>query len=204
MWIDLGALSPNQVYFTLTQALVPRPIAWVLSENPDGGLNLAPFSYFTAISSDPPLVLISTSRKPTGEPKDTRVNIEAREDFVVMIPHRELLEDMNSSSATFPFGVSEVEALGLSTVPFEGSRLPRVAGCRVAFACRRHLIQEIGNGPQTLIIGLVGGIWLDDGVVDEDSKGRLKIRADRLDPVGRLGAGEYAFIGEIRRLVRPD
>ncbi|MDY0002465.1 MAG: flavin reductase family protein, partial [Polyangia bacterium] len=123
MWIDLGALSPNQVYFTLTQALVPRPIAWVLSENPDGGLNLAPFSYFTAISSDPPLVLISTSRKPTGEPKDTRVNIEAREDFVVMIPHRELLEEMNSSSATFPFGVSEVEALGLSTVPFEGSRL---------------------------------------------------------------------------------
>ncbi|MDY0004181.1 MAG: flavin reductase family protein, partial [Polyangia bacterium] len=123
---------------------------------------------------------------------------------VVMIPHRELLEEMNSSSATFPFGVSEVEALGLSTVPFEGSRLPRVAGCRVAFACRRHLIQEIGNGPQALIIGLVGGIWLDDGVVDEDSKGRLKIRADRLDPVGRLGAGEYAFIGEIRRLVRPD
>ena len=138
MWIPFGTLHPDQVYFTLTQALVPRPIAWVLSENADGGLNLAPFSYFTAISSDPPLLLISTSRKPSGEPKDTRVNIEARDDFVVMIPHRELLEAMNASSATLPAGVSEVERLGLDTVPFEGSRLPRLAGCRLAFACRRY------------------------------------------------------------------
>lgn len=204
MWIDLDTLSPDQVYFTLVQTLVPRPIAWVLSENADGGYNLAPFSYFTAISSDPPLILISTGRKPSGEPKDTRVNIEAREDFVVMIPHRELLEAMNESSATLPAGVSEVERLGLKVVPFEGSRLPRLADSRVAFACRRYQIQEIGKGTNALILGLVRGVWLEDGIVDRDPKGRLKVEVERLDPVGRLGAGEYALIGEIRRLGRPD
>jgi flavin reductase (DIM6/NTAB) family NADH-FMN oxidoreductase RutF len=203
MYVDLTTLKPDQVYFTLIQSLIPRPIAWVLSENADGGWNLAPFSYFTAVCSDPPLILISTGRKPGGAPKDTRVNIEEREDFVVMIPHREALEAMNASSATLPAGESEVTRLGLATQAWHGSRLPRLADCRVALGCRRHQVLEIGNAHQALIIGQVGGVFLDDAVVDTDAKGRLKVHADRVDPVCRLGASEYALLGEIRHLARP-
>ena len=78
MDIDLAALGPAQVYGLMTQTLIPRPIAWVLSENSDGGLNLAPFSYFNAVCSSPPLVMISVGKKPDGSFKDTRVNIEGR------------------------------------------------------------------------------------------------------------------------------
>ncbi len=203
MWIDLANLSSKEVYFTLIQTLVPRPIAWTLSENEDGGLNLAPFSYFTAVCSDPPLLMISVGRKPTGEPKDTWVNIEQRADFVVMLPHMGRLEDMNESSATLPAGDSEVIRLGLETVPFEGSRIPRLADCRVAYACRRHQILEIGNGPQALIFGQVGALYVDDAAVSTDDKGRVKVSAEVLDPVARLGAGEYASLGSVRRLPRP-
>lgn len=204
MLIDLEKLSPAQTYFTMIQTLIPRPIAWVLSENADGGLNLAPFSYFTAVSSDPPLIMISTGRKPDGGPKDTRVNVEQRSDFVVMIPHREVLEPMNASSMSLPAGESEVLRLGLQTAPFEGSRLPRLAECRVAYACRRFEVLEMGNAPQALVFGRVGAIYVDDALVDTDAKGRQKVCADRLDPVCRLGAGEYGLLGEVRRLARPD
>jgi flavin reductase (DIM6/NTAB) family NADH-FMN oxidoreductase RutF len=204
MHIDLQELTPTQTYFTMIQTLIPRPIAWVLSENADGGLNLAPFSYFTAVSSSPPLIMISTGRKPDGGPKDTRVNVEQREDFVVMIPHRELMEAMNESSMSLPAGESEVSKLGLKTTPLEGSRLPRLADCRVAYACRRFEILEMGNAPQALLFGQVDAIYVDDAIVDTDAKGRQKIRADRLDPVCRLGAGEYGLLGELRQLARPD
>lgn len=204
MLIQLDQLSPAQVYFTMIQTLIPRPIAWVLSENADGGLNLAPFSYFTAVSSDPPLIMISTGRKPDGGPKDTRVNVEQRSDFVVMIPHAALLEPMNASSMTLPAGESEVTKLGLETTPFEGSRLDRLADCRVAYACQRFEVLEMGNAPQALLFGRVGAIYVDDTALSTDAKGRQKIHADRLDPVCRLGAGEYALLGDLQRLARPD
>ena len=78
MEIDLDSLSANGVYHTLTRTVIPRPVAWVLSENAGGDYNLAPFSYFNAICSDPPLIMISVGKKPDGSSKDTRVNITAR------------------------------------------------------------------------------------------------------------------------------
>lgn len=203
MYIDLRTMSPNQVYFNMIQTLIPRPIAWVLSENAVGGFNLAPFSYFNAVCSDPPIIMISVGKQPDGMHKDTRVNIEARNDFVAHIAHREMLEPMNASSATLPPEVSEVEQLGLATTPMEGSRLPRLADCRIAYACERHEILEIGNGPQSLILGRVQGIYIDDAVVHTNAKGRIKVDAAALDPLGRLGASEYATFGEVVSLARP-
>ncbi len=204
MHVDLSELSPAQVYFTLIQTVIPRPIAWVLSENADGTHNLAPFSYFNAVCSNPPLLMISVGRKPDGSFKDTRVNIEQRHDFVVHIVDLSLLEAMNQSSATLPAGVSEVQQLGLSLADFPGSRLPRLEDCRVAYACTSYQIQDIGPTSQALILGQVGQVHIDDAVCSRDAKGRLKVHADRLNPVGRLGGGEYVTFGEIRHLVRPD
>jgi flavin reductase (DIM6/NTAB) family NADH-FMN oxidoreductase RutF len=203
MYIDFAGLEPSQVYFTMIQTVIPRPIAWVLSENAQGRFNLAPFSYFNAVCSDPPLIMISVGRKPDGRFKDTRVNIETRADFVVHLVDRILLEAMNRSSATLDEDESEVEQLALGTVPLAGSRLPRLADAKVAFACRRYQIQEIGDLPQSLILGRVAGVWVADEVAGRDDRGRLKVHADRLDPIGRLGAGEYVTFGEIRRLRRP-
>jgi flavin reductase (DIM6/NTAB) family NADH-FMN oxidoreductase RutF len=203
MILDLSALNPTQVYFQMLQTLIPRPIAWVLSENANASLNLAPFSYFNAVCSDPPLLLLSVGKKPDGTWKDTRVNIEQRSGFVVHIAHRELVAPLTESSASLPVGVSEVERLGLRLAPFAGFSLPRLADCRIAFACHRFEIREIGGTPQALILGRVEQIFVEEGVVVRDAKGRPKVAAERVDPLGRLGADEYVTFGEILRVPRP-
>lgn len=203
MNIDMHALTPTQVYFHMIQALVPRPIAWVLSENASGSFNLAPFSYFNAVCSDPPLILLSVGQRPGGGHKDTRVNVEQRRDFVVHIAHRGLLDPLNASSASLPPEESEQERLDLALAEFPGSRLPRLRDCRIAMACRCYRIDEIGSAPQSLIFGQVEHLYIDDRVAGTDAKGRLKIDAAALDPLGRLGAGEYVAFGEVLRRDRP-
>ena len=143
MYFDLAELSPNQAYFTMTQTIVPRPVAWVLSENTSGDFNLAPFSYFNAVCSDPPLVMLSIGRKPDGSPKDTRVNIEQRGHFVIHIAHREQAKPMTESSATLDYGDSEVARLGLQTVPFQGFTLPRLTGCRIFEVARPYQTEQL-------------------------------------------------------------
>lgn len=204
MILDLDALSPSQAYFQMIQTLVPRPIAWVLSEQANGLFNLAPFSYFTAVCAEPPLILISVGHKPDGSIKDTRSNIKERHDFVIHIAHREMLEPMNASAATMSGNVSEVNELGLEIVPFEGSRLPRLAAARVAYACERYDIQEIGPGKQALIFGRIRHIYLDDGIVDTSNEGRIRVDPAKLDPIARLGASEYAMLSDFLRLKRPN
>ncbi|HEY5790269.1 MAG TPA: flavin reductase family protein [Gammaproteobacteria bacterium] len=203
MYFNLAEMSPSQAYFSMIQTLIPRPIAWVLSENDDRGYNLAPFSYFNAVCSDPPLVLLSIGRKPDGSPKDTAVNIERRGDYVVHIAHRELAEAMTASSATLPYGDSEVTRLGLETTAFPGCPLPRLAACRVAYHCERWEIRQIGGAPQTLVLGLVKQIYVADEAVATDAKGRTRIDATRLAPLGRLGGGEYVTFGEVIDIPRP-
>ncbi|KAA1173931.1 flavin reductase family protein [Marinobacter salinexigens] len=204
MFVDFDGMNPTSIYHVLTQTAIPRPIAWVLSENPDGGYNLAPFSFFTPVTSNPPLVMLSVGQKPTDKSnKDTRVNIEARKDFVIHIAHRELAPAVTETSRTLPLGESELTNIGLEVVEFEGSRLPRLKDCRVAMACELEEIKEIGAAPQSLIFGRVKGIYLDDSVTGEDEKGRLKIHGDKIDPIGRLGGSEYVTFGDIVKIPRP-
>ncbi|RDE24883.1 flavin reductase family protein [Motiliproteus coralliicola] len=203
MYIDLAELNPSQVYFNMIQTLVPRPIAWVMSEHANGKFNLAPFSYFSAVCSDPPLLMISVGKKPDGSHKDTRVNIEQRQRFVVHITSAEQLEVMNQSSMTLPAEISEVDELNLETVPFDGFPLPRLKGSRVAFGCELYRVDEIGNSAQSLIFGEIKQIYIDDQVATRDAKGRLKVDTAQLDPVARLGASEYMGCGEIISLKRP-
>jgi flavin reductase (DIM6/NTAB) family NADH-FMN oxidoreductase RutF len=203
MILDLATLKPAQVYFHMIQTLIPRPIAWVLSEIEQGKYNLAPFSYFNAVCSDPPLIMLSVGKKPDGSFKDTRVNIEQRKDFVLHIAHREMLDDLNQSSATLAADISELDQLGIETTAFEGSRLPRIRACKVAYACECYQIHELGSTPQSVIYGRVNHIYIDDDITSSSEKGRLKVHADRLEPVARLGADEYMSVGEIIRLARP-
>ncbi|MDB6062658.1 MAG: protein/domain typically associated with flavoprotein oxygenase, family protein [Verrucomicrobiaceae bacterium] len=202
MNFNLSQLSPNKVYFTLIQAVVPRPIAWVLSENDDETLNLAPFSYFNLVCSDPPLLILSIGKKRDGSIKDTRRNIIDRSHFVVHLPHATQMEQVNESSRELPANASEVEQLQLSTEPFGPFPLPRLRDCRIALACTRYQVSEIGPNQQALILGLIEAIYIDDEIVHLDAKGSIHLDAKKLDPLSRLGGEEFGSLGDVFHLPR--
>ncbi|MBD3641093.1 MAG: flavin reductase family protein [Marinobacter sp.] len=204
MQIDFDGMDPKEVYHILTQTIIPRPVAWVLSENPDGDYNLAPFSFFTPITSNPPLLMFSVGKKPTdGSFKDTRVNIETNRHFVVHIAHRELAEAMTETSRTLPHGESELKNVDLELTGFEGAPLPRLKDCRVALACELYEIKEIGAAPQSLIFGRINAIHVADEAITRDDKDRLRFDGSAIDPLGRLGGSEYVTFGEILKVPRP-
>jgi len=204
MIIDLSTLSPSRVYFTMIQTLIPRPIAWVLSDNGnEDNFNLAPFSYFNGVCSDPPLIMLSIGFKPDGSLKDTRKNIFERKEFVVHIAHRELAPKVTASSEAFAHGDSEIQRLGLETVPFGEHRLPRLKDCRVAYYCERYQMLDIGNEPQAMILGLVKSVYIDDSVAVLDEKNRLTVDAKKIDPLSRLGGEDYGLFGETITIKRP-
>lgn len=203
MILELDQLSPSRAYFALIQAVVPRPIAWVLSPNDDGGHNLAPFSYFNLVCSDPPLLMLSIGKKSDGSLKDTRRNILERDAFVVHVPHAGQAPLVSASSSELAANESELARLGLATVPFDGHPVPRLRDCRIAFACERYQVVELGPLPQALILGLIKSVYIDDAIGRQDDKGRVSIDIAALDPLSRLGGDQYAELGDILDIPRP-
>ncbi len=202
MDIDFSTLNASQAYFAMTQTIVPRPIAWVLSQNANGSYNLAPFSYFSALCSDPPLIGISIGKKTDGSLKDTRTNILERRYFVVHIAHAEQLHTLNASAETLPTGISEVDKLGLATTPLMDFPLPRLSDCRVAIGCELHSGMQLSE-TFTFMLGLVRRLYIADSIVKNDGKGHFKLDTKALNPLSRLGAGEYANFGEVIPLKSP-
>lgn len=203
MQIKLDELSAPMTYFTMTQTVVPRPIAWILSENEDAGFNLAPFSYFNAVCSDPPLVIVSIGTQDDGSEKDTLRNIKARSQFVIHIASCSQLAELNQSSATLPPGESEVLANQLPTTSVDGFHIPRLSDCKIALMCERYQVQTIGNNRQSLLFAEIREIYIDDDCVEVNEKGRLKVLAERVQPLARLGASEYASFGDVLVARRP-
>jgi len=203
MLLELENMEKSDVYHVLTQVVVPRPVAWVLSSNDQGSLNLAPFSYFSAVCSDPPLIMLSIGSKPDSSPKDTYANIVDTEKFVIHIAGSDLATKVTHSSVTLPRGESEIELCDLETVEVEGFTLPRVVGPKIAMSCSLYQQQEIGNAPQRLIFGRIEKIWLDDAVVEMEQQGRPKIDAALVDPLARLGGSDYQTFGDVVTVPRP-
>ncbi len=205
MQIKLDDLPAPQVYFTMTQTVLPRPIAWLLTENEDAGYNLAPFSYFNAVCSDPPLVVVSIGKQDDGRDKDTIRNIRERQEFVIHIASCDQLPELNQTSATLPPGESEVTANDLSLTRVDGFRMPRLSDAKIAFFCERYDIQMIGaKKQQSLLFAEIREIYLADDCAEINDKGRLQVHADRIRPLSRLGAGQYSDFGEIMSAKRPD
>jgi flavin reductase (DIM6/NTAB) family NADH-FMN oxidoreductase RutF len=186
----------------MIQVIVPRPVAWVLSDSGQQRWNLAPFSYFNGIASRPPLCMLSIGHKPDGARKDTWVNIDEREEFVVHIASPAMAVAVSESAASLPHGVSEVEVADLQLAAFPGQRLPRVVGPKVALFCRKHRIVEIGAAPQAVVFGEIAAAWLDDAIVTREGS-RLRIDARALDPLARLGGDDYAGLGPPFTVERP-
>ncbi len=196
MIIDFAALSPSRIYFTMTQTLLPRPIAWVLSDNGDESVNLAPFSYFNGVCSEPPLIMLSIGKKMDGTLKDTRKNILERKHFVVHIAHGEMAEAVTASSTELDFADSEQKKLHLPLAEFPDFSLPRLADCRIAYACEYYQHLELGELPQAMILGRVKAVYIDDAIATLDEKNRLQVDAKKLNPLARLGPDTYATLAE--------
>ncbi len=201
MHVDMSSLSAVEAYATMTQTIVPRPVAWILTGNDTGDYNLAPYSYFNAVSSAPPMVMFSVGMQSDGSIKDTRHNLEARGECVIQIAHREMAHSLTASAATLPRNTSEVSALDLATAPMPGSDLPRLADCRIAYAATLRDTKKIGY--QWLGFLELTSLYLEDDVVGSDAKGRLKVLADKVDPLSRLGGGEYLLAGDVISIKRP-
>ena len=207
MHIDLTNKSSAEIYHLLTQSVIPRPIAWILSANEPGTeepFNLAPFSFFNALASDPPTLIASIGKKPTGDEKDTRTNLVEGALCVVHIPQVSDMQAVSESSKTLSYGDSELNEANLKTCAFDGFALPRLAGCPIAFGCKVAKVIEWGAAPQALILLEITDAFIDDAVCMLDEKGRVRIDAAALNPLARLGANQYAALGDILTLSRPD
>lgn len=202
MEIDFATLSPNQIYHTMIQSIIPRPIAWVLSENESGNYNLAPFSYFTAVSSDPPLLMFSVGKKIDNCPKDTLKNVSSRKKLVVHISDSNIAESVALSAASLPYGQSEIEHAQLSTTEFADFSLPRITQAKIAFGCSLYEIKEIGNKPMALIFAQIEKAYVDDEIITQTEK-RSDIDAGKLNPLARLGGDDYSGISKSFTVSRP-
>ena len=187
--LDVAAMVPHDVYRLLIGSVIPRPIAWLTSLG-SNGVNAAPFSCYTFVSTVPPLVAMSCGRKGT-ESKDSVVNAQREGEFVLNVVGEEFLAPMHQSSAEFPAHVSEVTALGIETEPSHMIRTPRIKGVPISMECRTHQIIEFGSLRTQLLVGEVVRFHVRR---DCYNAGRIDVKA--VKPVARLGGPSYASLGQ--------
>ncbi len=180
MQIDPAQHSQTDNYKLLTNVVVPRPIAWITSAGPEGLVNLAPFSFFNAVGSDPLYLVVSVGSRDDGTPKDTARNIRAGGEFVVNLVTEELLAAMNVSAADFPPDQSELIAAHLHTAPSVHVTPPRLAEAQVSLECR--LFQTLELGSNTLCIGEVVMFHIADHLMGP------RLHVENFAPLGRLGS----------------
>lgn len=185
-----GAVPARDFYRLLTAVVVPRPIAWVSSTSAEGVDNLAPHSFYTVASVDPPIVQFTS----VGE-KDSLRNIEARGEFVVNLTPAWLFEEVNATGTDFPPEVSEFDAVGLTREPSERVGPPRVRESPVALECR--LYRTVPMGDCTLVFGEVVHAAVSSAVLEGAHP-----RADLLEPLSRLGRDEWGTLGPVREIRR--
>lgn len=197
---DTAALSPRERYQLLTSLVVPRPIAWVSTRSPEGARNLAPFSYFAAVSATPFLVSVSIGSR-GGVEKDTLRNIRRTGAFCVNVATEPQLVAMNETSGEYGPEVDEFAHAGVRAAEAESVDAPYVADCPAVLECRTFKVVELEGSPNTLVIGEVLRVRLSDDV--PLAPGTLFADTAALRPLGRLWGDLYATIGEMPALPRP-
>jgi len=199
-YIDPAALDPRQRYHLITSLVVPRPIAWISTRAVDGRRNLAPFSYFNALSSSPMLVGASVGRRRDGV-KDTLANIRQTGVFVVNLVGEQNLETMVRSSGEWSPDIDEFEEAGVRAEDASTVDAPIVADAAAVFECRLFREVDLGSSPNVLVIGEVMALRLGEELVYD--RQRYHVDVGSLRPVGRLGLDEYALPGPVRSVPRP-
>ena len=191
----------RDIYKLMVGVIVPRPIAFVSTISPAGIRNLAPFSFFTGISANPPVICFSPMiRGADGSRKDTLRNIEAVREFVVNVVSEELAEKMNICSTEFPPDVDEFELSGLTPIASDLVKPPRVRESHINMECRLLQIVDVSAKPLggSIVLGEVLLFHIDDALFEN-----FKIDPDKLHPIGRMGGPTYTRTTDRFDMVRP-
>jgi flavin reductase (DIM6/NTAB) family NADH-FMN oxidoreductase RutF len=190
----------NDIYKLLIGSIVPRPIAFVSTMDQNGNRNLAPFSFFNGVCSNPPIVLFSTVVRKDGKHKDTLNNIEATSQFVINIVSESFAPQMNFCSADFPPEVDEFQISGLTPIPSDLVKPPRVKESAVQMECKLVNIIHFGQGPGSghTIFGEVLRFHIWDELFTN-----FRIDPDKLNAIGRMGGPTYTRTRDRFDLQRP-
>jgi flavin reductase (DIM6/NTAB) family NADH-FMN oxidoreductase RutF len=196
MHFDLAQISTTDAYKLLVSTVVPRPIALATTVDSAGRVNAAPFSFFNAVSSVPPVVVLGISPGAGSDDgyKDTERNIRDSGEFVVNLVDETLAERMNVCVVDFPAGTGELDKAELTALPSVGVRPPRIAQSPVSFECQR--VTGLSLGPRsTLEIGRVIHIHIRDDLVDPV---KTYVHTEKMRLIGRMhGRGWYARTSDL-------
>jgi len=188
--IDPTEMDAGAFYFFLNSVVIPRPIAWVSSRSASGVDNLAPHSFFTVSSVDPPIVQFTSVGR-----KDSLNNVEQTREFVVCLTPAKLLEQVNATATDFPPEISEFDAVGLEREASVRVAPPRVAASPVALECVLH--ETVSFGASTVVMGRVVLAAVSEEMMRD---GRPAV--ELLRPTSRLGGNQWADVGQLTEITR--
>jgi len=199
--IDPKKITERENYKLLIGSIIPRPIAFVTTKSEQDVINGAPFSYFNIVSSNPPMISLAIQR-PNGHLKDTARHIHYQEQFVVHIVDEDNVDQVNETAASLPVTESEIDRAHFTLIESQQIAVPGIQEAKVRMECR--LVQTISlmNGEEQtgdLFIGEVVQYHIDETIYNE---GRIDPR--KLKAISRLAGSNYAKIGDIFALERPD
>ena len=208
MYFRPGLHKEAGLSFSPIKAIVsPRPIGWISSCGKDGSINLAPYSYFNAISELPPMVMFSSAPSGNLQHKDSLRNVTETEEFVVNVVSAALGDAMNITSADLAYGQNEFTAANLEMADCNTVKVPRVAAAPAALECKLWKVIELPkpetDGAETgiagvMVIGTITGIHIADKTVKDG-----KIDVTSYQPLARLGYMDYARINDVFSMPRP-
>lgn len=188
MLFDFETLPARECYKLIVSTVVPRPVAWVVSQDAAGVLNAAPFSFFNAFTEDPVVIAIGCGPTPKGSTKDTLSNIKATGEFVVNLVSFDAAEQMNVTAIEFPPEVNEIAEAGLTPLASTKVKPPRIAESPVAMECVTFQLIPVGH--HTIVLGRVIAMHVRDEAVLDPAKNYID--TPKLGLVGRMhGRGWY-------------
>ncbi len=191
---DLAAADGRETYFLLTGMVIPRPVAWISTLAPDGTANIAPFSFTTVLSSDPPVVCFVSSGV-----KDSMRNAQHTGDFVYNVGGEDLLESLNMTAADLHRDESEFEWVNLTPRASDVVKSPRLGEAPISMECKLVDVIAFGGGSGNLVAGEVVRIHIAERILTND-----RVDPEKLRPICRLSGSNYATLGEIITLRRPN
>jgi len=182
--------------------VIPRPIGWISSVAACGTVNLAPYSFFNGVSTDPPMVMFSSGSRLGGTSKDSIANAEETGEFVCNMVSWDLRHLMNETSASVPPEANEFELAGLEMEPSTLISAPRVKAALIHMECKTHQVVSLpaagDGGANAICIGRVIGIHINDEILTNGL-----INVEKIRPVARLGYMDYASIKSVFTIKRP-
>ncbi len=185
MKVEPSSLHGKELHDFFSSVVVPRPIAFISSVNSEGRYNAAPFSTFSRLTLDPPVVVLAFGRR-KGQKKDTVKNIEAVGDFVINMVDENLAERMNQAAADYPPEIDEIKEVGLTAIKSDKVKSPRIAEAPLSMECKLIQTVEFGNKPNrsTIFLAEILVVHIKDEVLTNGKLDPLKAKI-----IGRLGDG---------------